>query len=63
MKSRKEIRCKNDGRLLFVIVDNEYIEINCSKCGLKQIYKLPINPLTDLPQSDRIVLKNVQIKK
>ena len=63
MKSRKEIRCERDGRLLFVIVDNEYIEINCSKCNLKQTYKLPDRPLTSLPHSDRIVLKNIKIKE
>ena len=57
MRSRKEIRCKKDGRLLFVIVDNEYIEINCSKCGLKQTYKLPEKQLTDNKLSGRIVLK------
>ena len=63
MKSRKEIRCKSDGRLLFVIVDNEYIEINCSKCGLKQIYQLPDKVLTSIMPSDRIVLKNIKIKE
>ena len=62
MRSRKEIRCKSDGRLLFVIVDNEYIEINCSKCNLKQTYKLPDKVLTNQISSGKIVLKNVHIK-
>lgn len=63
MKSRKEIRCEKDGRLLFVIVDNEYIEINCSKCGLKQKYEIPDKILTNQISSGRIVLKNVRIKE
>jgi len=57
MRSRKEVRCKKDGRILFVIVDNEYIEIKCSKCGLKQTYKLPEKQLTDYTPSGKIVLK------
>ena len=57
MRSVKEIRCERDGRMLFKIIDDEYIEITCSKCGLKQTYKLPKRQLTDYTPSGKIVLK------
>jgi len=57
MRSKKEIRCHKDGRLLFKIIDDEYIEISCPKCGLIQTYKLPKRQLTDYTPSGKIVLK------
>jgi len=56
MKSRKEIRCPVHGKLLCVIIDDEYIELYCSKCKKKYLYKLPKN-LTSYIPSGRIVLK------
>lgn len=57
MRSVKEVRCERDGRMLFKVIDDEYIEITCSKCGMKLLYKLPERQLTDYKPSDRIVLK------
>jgi phage FluMu protein Com len=56
MRNTKEVRCKNDGKLLFKIIDDEYIEIVCSKCKRKLLYKLP-KSLTSYIPSGRIVLK------
>lgn len=57
MRSVKEVRCERDGRMLFKVIDDEYIEITCSKCGMKLLYKLPERQLTDYKPSGRIVLK------
>jgi len=57
MRSVKEVRCHKDGKLLFKIIDNEWIEISCPKCKTKQLYKLPDRPLTDYINAGRIVLK------
>lgn len=62
MKSTKEVRCEVDGRMLFKIIDNEYLEITCSKCGKKLLYPLPTRPLTAYKKSGRIIVENFSKK-
>lgn len=62
MKSTKEVRCEVDGRMLFKIIDDEYLEITCSKCGRKLLYLLPTRPLTAYKKSDRIIVENFSKK-
>jgi len=57
MRSVREIRCKVHGKLLFKIIDNEWIEVYCDKCKKPQRYKIPERLLTDYINAGRIVLK------
>ena len=62
MSKTKEVRCVIDGRMLFKIIDDEYLEISCSKCGRKLLYPLPTRPLTVYKKSDRIIVENLSKK-
>lgn len=62
MAKIKEVRCEVDGRMLFRIIDNEYLEISCSKCGKKLLYPLPTRPLTAYKKSGRIIVENFSKK-
>ena len=59
MRKVREVRCQRCGKLLFKIIDDEYIEIYCTRntCKNKLIYKIPEKPLTEHIPSGKIVLK------
>lgn len=58
MRSEKEIRCPKCGRLLFKIIDDEKIEIYCSKgCKPILIYELPQRNLTAYKEAGKIIIR------
>jgi len=58
MRSTREVRCPKCGRLLFKIIDEEEIEILCSKgCRPALRYKLPQRNLTVYKEAGKIILR------
>jgi len=56
MEKVKEIRCPVHGKLLFKIIDYEYIEVWCDKCKKRQRYKIPRKPLTQNNKISKMIL-------
>jgi len=52
-----DVRCEICGKLLFQIIDDEWIKIYCTRNKAhKLLYHLPQRPLTQYKESDKIIL-------